>query len=76
MVHGRGEPEFRSINYYVAHDTPMKLRIATTSDADAIIAFDQDAASEPARVQFIHNQIKSSACYVAVIDGNVVAYAS
>lgn len=45
------------------------------SDAIAIVAFDRVAASEPARVQFIHNQIESSACYVAVIDANVVAYA-
>jgi len=27
------------------------------------------------RVQFIHDQIESSACYVAVIDATVVAYA-
>ena len=53
----------------------MKLRIAQITDADAIIAFDHVAASEPARVQFIHDQIESSACYVAVIDAKVVAYA-
>lgn len=53
----------------------MELRIATIKDADAIIAFDHVAASKPARVQFIHDQIKSSACYVAVIDAKVVAYA-
>ncbi|MEM1292407.1 MAG: GNAT family N-acetyltransferase [Cyanobacteria bacterium P01_H01_bin.162] len=52
----------------------MKLRIAAKADADAIIAFDHVAASDPARVQFIHNQIKSGACYIAVIDTNVVAY--
>ena len=51
--------------------TPMELRIATISDADAIIALDHVAASDPARVQFIHDQIKSSACYVAVVDSNV-----
>jgi GNAT superfamily N-acetyltransferase len=44
-------------------------------DADAIVAFDRIAASEPARVQFIHNQITSSACYVAAIEANVVDYA-
>ena len=55
--------------------TPMKLQIAATTDADAIIAFDQVAASDPTRVQFIHDQIKSGACYIAVIDANVVAYA-
>ena len=53
----------------------MELRIATITDADAIVAFDQVATSEPARVEFIHDQINSSACYVAVIDANVVAYA-
>ena len=53
----------------------MELRIAQITDADAIIAFDHVAASEPARVQFIHDQIESSACYVAVIDAKVVAYA-
>ncbi len=53
----------------------MELRIAAKTDADAIIAFDHVAASDPARVQFIHNQIKSGACYIAVIDANVVAYA-
>ena len=53
----------------------MELRIATITDADAIIAFDHIAASEPSRVQFIHDQIRSSACYVAVIDAKVVAYA-
>ncbi|MBE7382363.1 MAG: GNAT family N-acetyltransferase [Leptolyngbya sp. SIO1E4] len=53
----------------------MELRIAAKTDADAIIAFDHVAASDPARVQLIHNQIKSGACYIAVIDANVVAYA-
>ena len=53
----------------------MELRIAAKTDADAIIAFDHIAASDPARVQFIHNQIKSGACYIAIIDANVVAYA-
>ncbi|NJL54918.1 MAG: GNAT family N-acetyltransferase [Spirulinaceae cyanobacterium RM2_2_10] len=53
----------------------MELRIAQITDADAIIAFDHIAASEPARVQFIHDQIESSACYVALIDAKVVAYA-
>ena len=53
----------------------MELRIATTKDADAIIAFDHIAASKPSRVQFIHDQIRSSACYVAVIEAKVVAYA-
>lgn len=60
---------------YVACYTPMELRIAAITDADAIVAFDHVAASEPARIQFIHDQIKSSACYVAVIDAKVVAYA-
>ncbi|MGD1904811.1 MAG: GNAT family N-acetyltransferase [Leptolyngbyaceae cyanobacterium] len=59
----------------MAYDIPMEMRIAMTTDATAIIAFDHVAASESARVQFIHDQIKSSACYVAVIDANVVAYA-
>ena len=49
--------------------------MATITDADAIIAFDHVAASGPARLQFIHNQIESSACYVAVTDAKVVAYA-
>ncbi|MFG6105290.1 GNAT family N-acetyltransferase [Leptothoe sp. EHU-05/26/07-4] len=53
----------------------MELRIAQITDANAIISFDHVAASEPARVQFIHDQIESSACYVAVIDAKVVAYA-
>ncbi|MBE9102610.1 GNAT family N-acetyltransferase [Vacuolonema iberomarrocanum] len=53
----------------------MELRIATITDADVIVAFDHVATSEPARVEFIHDQINSSACYVAVIDANVVAYA-
>lgn len=53
----------------------MILRLASIKDADAIVAFDHVAASEHTRVQFIHDQIKSSACYVAVIDPNVVAYA-
>ena len=53
----------------------MEMRIATIADAAAIIAFDRVAASEPARVQFIHDQIESSACYVAAIDSQVVAYA-
>lgn len=52
----------------------MEMRIATIADAPAIIAFDDVAASEPARVQFIHDQISSSACYVAAIDAQVVAY--
>jgi len=53
----------------------MELRIATVTDADAIIAFDHVAAREPARVQFIHDQVRSSTCYVAIIDTKVVAYA-
>ena len=53
----------------------MELRIAVKTDADAIIAFDHVTASDPARVQFIHNQIKSGTCYIAIIDANVVAYA-
>ena len=53
----------------------MELRIAATTEADSIIAFDHLAASDPARVRFIQDQIKSSACHIAVIDGNVVAYA-
>ncbi|MEM9005098.1 MAG: GNAT family N-acetyltransferase [Cyanobacteria bacterium P01_F01_bin.86] len=53
----------------------MELRTATITDATAIVAFDHIATSEPARVRFIHDQIKSSACYVAVIGANVVAYA-
>ncbi len=53
----------------------MELRIATITDAEAIIAFDHVAASEPARIQFIYHQIELSACYVAVIDAKVVAYA-
>lgn len=53
----------------------MIVRLASITDADAIVAFDRVAVSEPSRVQFIHNQIESSACYVAVIDANVVAYA-
>ena len=62
---------------YVTCETLMVLvlRLASITDADTIIAFDHIAASEPARVQFIHDQIKSSACYVAVIEANVVAYA-
>ena len=65
------------LSRYVACDTLMVLvlRLASITDADAIVAFDHVAASEPARVQFIHDQIKSSACYVAVIEANVVAYA-
>jgi len=58
----------------VAYDTSMEIRVATITDADAIIAFDHVAESEPARIQFIYEQIKSSACYVAVIDGTIVAY--
>lgn len=53
----------------------MIFRLASILDINAIVAFDHVAASEPARVQFIHDQIKSSACYVAVIEANVVAYA-
>ncbi|MEO1670031.1 MAG: GNAT family N-acetyltransferase [Cyanobacteria bacterium J06631_2] len=53
----------------------MIVRLASIKDADAIIAFDLVTVSEPFRVQFIHDQIESSACYVAVIDENVVAYA-
>lgn len=53
----------------------LELRTATITDAAAIIAFDHVAASEPARVQFIHDQIRVSTCYVAVIDVNVIAYA-
>ena len=59
----------------MACDTPMIVRLASITDADAILAFDQVAVSEPARVLFIHDQIESSACYVAVIDANVVGYA-
>ena len=53
----------------------LVLRLASITDADAIVAFDHVAASEPARVQFIHDQIKSSTCYVAVIEASIVAYA-
>ncbi|MEM9486916.1 MAG: GNAT family N-acetyltransferase [Cyanobacteria bacterium P01_F01_bin.116] len=53
----------------------MELRTATITDATAIVAFDHVAASDPARIRFICDQIKSSACYVAVIGTNVVAYA-
>jgi GNAT superfamily N-acetyltransferase len=53
----------------------LVLRLASITDADAIVAFDRIAASEPTRVQFIYDQITSSACYVAVIEANVVAYA-
>ncbi|MGB3295635.1 MAG: GNAT family N-acetyltransferase [Phormidesmis sp.] len=53
----------------------MELRIGQIRDADAIIAFDHVAACEPARVQSVHDYIESSACYVAVIDAKVVAYA-
>jgi GNAT superfamily N-acetyltransferase len=58
----------------VAGGTSMELRIATITDADAIVAFDQVAASEAARIQIIRDQINSSACYVAIIDTKVVAY--
>ena len=53
----------------------MMLRLASITDADAIVAFDDVAASDPARVRFIHDQIKAGACYIAVIAANVVAYA-
>lgn len=53
----------------------MIIRLASITDADAIVAFDRVAVSEPSRVQFIHDQIGSSACYVAVIDAKVVGYA-
>ncbi len=61
----------RSAPRYVECDTLMVLvlRLASITDADAIVAFDRIAASEPTRVQFIYDQITSSACYV------VVAYA-
>ena len=52
----------------------MEIRVATITDADAIIAFDHVAESEPARIQFIYDQIKSFACYVAVINDMIVAY--
>ncbi|MEL6223201.1 MAG: GNAT family N-acetyltransferase [Cyanobacteria bacterium J06627_8] len=58
----------------MAYDKPMVLRLATITDADAIVAFDHVVAFESARVEFIHDQINSSACYVAVIDAKVVAY--
>lgn len=53
----------------------MELRTATITDATAIVALDHVAASDLARVRFIHDQIKSSAFYIAVIDANIVAYA-
>lgn len=53
----------------------MIVRLASMADANAIVAFDHVALSETARTQFIHDQIKSAACYVAVIEANVVAYA-
>ena len=53
----------------------LAFRLASITDADEIITFDHVAASEPARVQFIHDQIQSSSCYVAAIEATVVAYA-
>ena len=53
----------------------MEFRIASLTDENAIISFDCVAASDPARVQFIQEQISTSNCYVAIIEGVVVAYA-
>ena len=59
----------------MTRDMVMELRLAQITDADSLITFDHVARSETARARFIREQVKSAACYVAVIDGNVVAYA-
>ena len=52
----------------------MEIRVAATADADAIIAVDDVAKTDPSRVQLIYDQINASSCFVAVIDDSIVAY--
>lgn len=54
----------------------MRIREATPSDRDAIIAFDHVARSDAGRVRFIDRVLRSATCLVAERGGGVVAYAA
>jgi GNAT superfamily N-acetyltransferase len=53
----------------------MEIRLANSSDADAIKAFDEIARIDAPRAAFIDQSIESCQCFVAAVDGRVVAYA-
>lgn len=54
----------------------MEIRIAQPSDAEAIEAFDHVARSGASRREFINSSLLASGhCWVAVVDGQAVAYA-
>ena len=50
------------------------LRLAQSTDADAIVAFDQIARQDSTRVEFIHDSIQRGNCYVYEARSEVVAY--
>lgn len=52
----------------------MKIRPARASDAKAIKAFDAITQSDASRRDFIDRSIRSHQCFVALVDGRVVAY--
>lgn len=54
----------------------MRIRQASVSDRDAIVAVDQVARAEARRVRFIDRILESATCLVAERDGHVVAYAA
>lgn len=50
------------------------IRLATSSDTEAILAFDTIAQGEPARQTFIRKAVEAGYCTVIEANGQVVAY--
>jgi len=51
----------------------VRFRNASFSDKESILLLDQNTRTESARIDFIHSQMESSSCYVAVIGDEIVA---
>jgi len=54
----------------------LSIRSATSDDLHAILAIDDYCRTHPERKKAIERWIGSGACYVAIVDGNVVGYAA
>lgn len=53
----------------------MRIRDATATDRDALVALDDVARRDPGRVRFIDEAIRSADCIVAEKNDHVVGYA-
>lgn len=53
----------------------LNIRLADEGDAGQIFAFDQIAQEDAGRREYIHRAVESAACYVAVDNDQVKAYA-